>query len=130
VIQKLPPHIPKVLSCLLLLASGCSDDSTQAPSSDREGFEEARQDALETAADPRFDEFRSQCVEYHATMARVQGLEKLMSRREASEAQIAEWKELSEQFQMEHRGLLAYMTQDRFSNSDHQAMRWLMSPGN
>ena len=129
-IQRPTLYIPKVLSCLLILASGCSEDSTQAPPSDRDGFEKARQEALETAADPRFDEFRGHCVGYHETMAKVQGLEKLMSSREATEADVAEWEELSEKLRMEQLDLLAYMTQDRFSSSDHQAMRWLMSPGN
>ena len=114
----------------LVLTPGCGQDVTPPAKGDRAAFEKARQASQEHAADPRFDEFSQQCDRYHTTQTRVRSLEVLMSRREASEAEIAEWQALSSTLETQRSDLLAFIAQDRFSNEDRDTMRWIMNPGN
>lgn len=114
----------------LLLTPGCGQDATPAPKGDPAAFEKARQTSLENAKDPRFKEFKEQCDAYHATQARLRTLEELMSRRAASEAEIAEWQSLSLTQKSQQLALQAYMAQDGFSQSDRETMRWMMNSGN
>ena len=113
-----------------MLTPGCGQDATPSPKGDRAAFEKARQASQEHAADPRFDEFSQQCDRYHTTQTRVRSLEELMSRREASEADIAEWQSLSSTLETQRSDLLAFIEQDRFSIEDRDTMRWIMNPGN
>lgn len=113
-----------------MLTPGCEQDATTSPKGDRAAFEKARQTSQEHIADPRFDEFRQLCARYHTTQNRVRSLELLMSRREASEAEIAEWQTLSTTLDSQRSDLLAYIAQDGFSREDRDTMRWIMNPGN
>ena len=119
-----------LLCCLAVSISGCGEDVTGPPPDNSAAFEQQRQAALATTSEPRFEDFRAECSAYHETMSRVRALEELMDRREATDAQINEWTTLSETLQAQRARLLATMAQERFSQSDREAMRWLMGSGN
>ena len=109
-----------------MMLHGCGDSPVQ-PKGDKPAFTKSTQKYQEEAKDPKFAEFHEMCLPYHELRIRVLELNELMASRTASEAQIAEWQELSVALDAEREALNAYTWNEQFKSSDRKVLAWIMS---
>ena len=126
-INSAPSHWLASIIAAAAVLSGCNDPPVDPPKGDPAAFA-AKAAAMEKAsADPKFDDFRAACADYHATRNKVAALANKIAARTATTEESASQNQLEELIASERLELLAYLQQDRFTLQERNTMRWIMN---